>query len=86
MPTALVVGASRGIGKELARQLKEDGYDTIAAVRKPEGVSFQEGIKVIQLDIADETSVKKAAAQIESLVRSKILSITELRWKEAEPW
>ena len=79
MPTALIVGASRGIGKELARQLKEDGYDTIAAVRKPEGMAFQEGVKVLQLDITDETSVKEAAAQVESLVGPGFLSIMSIR-------
>lgn len=69
MPTALVVGASRGIGKELVRQLREDGYDVIATVRQPDGVSFQGGAKILQLEITDESTVEKAAAEVESLVR-----------------
>lgn len=68
MPTALVVGASRGIGKELVRALKQDGYNVIATARKPEGITFEEGIKVLQLDTTDESSIKDAAAQVDSLV------------------
>lgn len=68
MPTALVVGASRGIGKALATQLKQNGYDVIATARKPEDVTLDEGIKILQLDTTDEESVRRAAAQVESLV------------------
>jgi NAD(P)-dependent dehydrogenase (short-subunit alcohol dehydrogenase family) len=35
MPTALILGASRGIGHELARQYKADGWRVIATARKP---------------------------------------------------
>lgn len=68
MPTALVVGASRGIGKALATQLKQNGYDVIATARKPEDVTLDEGIKILQLDTTDEESVRRAAAQVGSLV------------------
>lgn len=34
MPTALIIGASRGIGRELARQYKADGWRVIATARK----------------------------------------------------
>ena len=35
MPTWLVIGASRGIGLELVRQLLSQGHQVIAAVRDP---------------------------------------------------
>jgi NAD(P)-dependent dehydrogenase (short-subunit alcohol dehydrogenase family) len=36
MPTALIIGASRGIGLELVRQYRRDGWRVIATARKPE--------------------------------------------------
>ena len=35
MPTWVVIGASRGIGLELVRQLLSQGHQVIAAVRDP---------------------------------------------------
>ena len=35
MPTALIIGASRGIGRELARQYLADGWRVIATARNP---------------------------------------------------
>ena len=35
MPTALIIGASRGIGHELVRQYRADGWRVIATARKP---------------------------------------------------
>jgi len=36
MPTALIIGASRGIGHELVRQYRADGWRVIATARKPQ--------------------------------------------------
>lgn len=36
MPTVLILGASRGIGRELARQYKADGWRVLATARKQE--------------------------------------------------
>jgi len=38
MPSALIIGASRGIGHELVRQYLRDGWRVIATARKPEDV------------------------------------------------
>jgi NAD(P)-dependent dehydrogenase (short-subunit alcohol dehydrogenase family) len=35
MPTALILGASRGIGREMVRQYRADGWRVIATARKP---------------------------------------------------
>ncbi|WP_312758600.1 SDR family NAD(P)-dependent oxidoreductase, partial [Pulveribacter sp.] len=37
MPTALVIGASRGIGLEFVRQYRETGWRVLATVRDPAG-------------------------------------------------
>ncbi|SFV03594.1 SDR family oxidoreductase [Pseudoduganella namucuonensis] len=39
MPSALIIGASRGIGHELARQYLRDGWRVIATARKPEDIA-----------------------------------------------
>lgn len=36
MPTVLIIGASRGIGAELARQYKADGWRVLATARRPD--------------------------------------------------
>ena len=53
MPTALIVGASRGIGAELARQYRGDGWRVIATVRKQaDGDDLRElGCEVLLVDI-----------------------------------
>ena len=53
MSTALIVGASRGIGAELARQYRSDGWRVIATVRKlADGDNLREfGCEILQVDI-----------------------------------
>lgn len=70
---ALVTGANRGIGLEVARQLARRGMMVILGARDPEkgeaaakGLAA-EGLSVLpkQLDVADHLSVDKLAAQVE---------------------
>lgn len=70
MPRALVVGASRGLGREIARQLLEcRKYQVSITVRKAnDGPQHDKRLQVLQLDITDEASVTAAAAQVHSLV------------------
>jgi NAD(P)-dependent dehydrogenase (short-subunit alcohol dehydrogenase family) len=66
---ALVSGASRGIGREIARQLAADhGFRVLAGARDPEGAGppDHERIEWVQLDVVDQASVDAAATRTES--------------------
>ncbi|HEU4853255.1 MAG TPA: SDR family oxidoreductase [Telluria sp.] len=61
MPTALILGASRGIGLELVRQYRQDGWRVIATARKQEDLDNLSalGAETHKLDV---TSVDGVAA------------------------
>jgi NAD(P)-dependent dehydrogenase (short-subunit alcohol dehydrogenase family) len=64
---ALVSGANRGIGKEIARQLAEDrGFLVFAGSRVPGRIEETERTREIQLDVTDQASVDAAREAIES--------------------
>lgn len=62
MKSVLITGASRGIGREFARQYAAHGWRVYAACRKPE-----EGSGCLALDITDESQIERLAADVESL-------------------
>ncbi len=57
---ALVTGANRGLGREIARQLVERGATVYAAARRPESIDL-DGVTAIRLDITDAAQVADAA-------------------------
>jgi NAD(P)-dependent dehydrogenase (short-subunit alcohol dehydrogenase family) len=59
--TALVTGANRGLGRQLAAQLRDRGATVYAAARNPATVDLP-GVTPIALDITDPASVAAAAA------------------------
>jgi NAD(P)-dependent dehydrogenase (short-subunit alcohol dehydrogenase family) len=59
--TALVTGANRGLGRQLAAQRRDRGATVYAAARNPATVDLP-GVTPIALDITDPTSVAAAAA------------------------
>jgi NAD(P)-dependent dehydrogenase (short-subunit alcohol dehydrogenase family) len=67
MPVALVSGASRGIGAEIAHQLASDhGFVVFAGARDPDDVEEGDGIVPIELDVTDQADVDAAQEQIGS--------------------
>ncbi len=59
MPTALVLGASRGLGLEFVRQYRADGWRVIGAARSDEGVAALKalGAEAHQVDLTDAGAV-----------------------------
>jgi NAD(P)-dependent dehydrogenase (short-subunit alcohol dehydrogenase family) len=71
--TALVTGANRGIGREVARQLSERGYDVLLGARDAEkaSVAAQElaastrgNVRALRLDVSDPASIEDAAESV----------------------
>ena len=61
--TALVTGANRGLGRYLARQLRDRGATVYAGARNPAAVDL-DGVTPIAIDITDPASVAEAADSI----------------------
>ena len=57
--TALVTGASSGMGKAIAKRLVEDGYQVYAAARHVERMDdlAQLGARPVRMDISSEAEV-----------------------------
>ena len=70
MPTALITGANRGIGLELARQYAADGYTVHACCRNPNQASDLRAVTgdvhVHALDVTDHGAVDRLAADLDA--------------------
>src|SRR5215813_11423410 len=60
--TALITGASRGIGREVARSLASEGWHVLSAVRDPK--SAPPGTQAEAVDMADRGSIEALAKQL----------------------
>ena len=60
MKTAIVTGASKGVGLETVKRLSENGYKVIAVSRNLSKVSelISENVEVYQLDITDSKAIE----------------------------
>ena len=63
MPTALIIGASRGIGRELVRQYLADGWRVLATARDEAGLGQLQsmGVQALRVDVANPASVTSLA-------------------------
>lgn len=67
MATAIITGANRGLGLEMAKQYAANGWHVIGTAREPENATELQAIdnvKVMQLDAVDDASVKSFAQQL----------------------
>jgi carbonyl reductase 1 len=62
MPTALITGASRGIGREVARTLASEGWHVVSGVRDPK--SAPPGTHPEVVDVADAGSIEALAKRL----------------------
>jgi NAD(P)-dependent dehydrogenase (short-subunit alcohol dehydrogenase family) len=70
--TALVTGANKGIGKEIARQLVAAGFTVHVGSRDPERGQravdeIGGGARLLVLDVTEATSIAQAARQVQDL-------------------
>lgn len=70
---ALVTGANRGIGREVARQLAQEGYEVLLSARDGERASAAAAelaqvtggaVRALTLDVADPKSIEAAAERV----------------------
>jgi NAD(P)-dependent dehydrogenase (short-subunit alcohol dehydrogenase family) len=67
MPTVLITGANRGIGLELARQYRKDGWRVIATVREKgkAGDLEKTGAEIHMLDVTDGAAVARLGKRLD---------------------
>ena len=62
MSTALITGANRGIGQEVARALASEGWHVLSGVRNPKSAPSQTQAEII--DMADPESIEALAERL----------------------
>ena len=66
---ALITGGTRGIGAEISRGMKADGYDVVAGfhlnVQRAERFHEETGIDILQFDVSDYDACERAVHKLE---------------------
>ena len=78
MLTAIITGASSGIGAATAKLLAANGYKVIAAARRMDRLEelkkFSSNIEVIDLDVTDQSSVDNFAVKLKDVKISLLVN------------
>ena len=87
MSTAVVTGASRGIGRAISRRLASDGYDIVAIAQDGEALSSLRGeiesaggaCRVLSVDLTDASAIAAAlsALDVAVLVNNAGIGVTK---------
>jgi len=65
----LVIGGTRGTGREVVKQALERGYDVVALARNPSKIKTQhERLRVVRGDVMDPASVEAAVQGCDAVV------------------
>jgi NAD(P)-dependent dehydrogenase (short-subunit alcohol dehydrogenase family) len=64
---ALITGANRGLGLEVARQLAALGYEVLAGARDPAAVPEIDGVRAVRLDVTDQGTIAALARETAAL-------------------
>jgi NAD(P)-dependent dehydrogenase (short-subunit alcohol dehydrogenase family) len=69
VPTILVTGAGRGIGRELVKQFAAEGCNVIATLRDPKQAEYNAwtGVRIEQLDLSDNDSCLALAQRLKGI-------------------
>ena len=66
---ALITGGTRGIGAEISRGMKADGYDVVAGfhlnVQRAQRFQEETGIDILQFDVSDYDACERAVHKLE---------------------
>lgn len=76
MPSIFITGANRGLGLEFARQYAADGWQVVAACRRPaEATQLASlGVEVVGLDVGDLDAIKRLADELAGRVFDVLLN------------
>jgi len=79
MPNALIIGASRGLGFEFARQYAGEGWCVIGTHRAPaDGERLRDaGVEPLTLDVLDEDAPKRLAAALDAALAAALDAAAE---------
>lgn len=70
--TALVIGASRGLGLGLVRELSAQGWNVIATVRDPQRADALTGLPGVRVERLEMTDASQGAALVQHLAGTRL--------------
>lgn len=84
MNNVLITGGGRGIGLQICQQLRDNGANVYAAVRKPSAAIAALGINVItDIDVADGASVSRLTSELAGVRLDLLLNNAGLLTRES---